>query len=463
MTEAKLSKKGVHKINIKNIVPIVLVFLVALAVRAIYFTALHSIAIYPDSVEYLSSAQKIESFKIDVSRVPIYPLFIQVASQILSGFSMERATVLLQMVTSSIGVVLVFLISRNLFKSTIKAFIVSIFCAVSVCLINWDFLVLTESLSIFLVLLLLLSFMMYMRKKSVVYMIMAFVISGLMMFIRPFYIAFPIMVLMAFLLYGFLESRVRQVVVTGVLAIAVIYTCLIGYMYLNMTQNKYFGISDVSVINSLGKVLQYDMYDLGGNIKIKELIKKDIESNNGKLPYPKVFIYEHGFNTNNYSEISDFTKGIMLKHPYMYVSKTVEYMLKGISGSTVFTDYNTQNYKANWPKSLFNAVNNLPLVNNFFVIVALILFESAAIIYQAIKKRYYNWNWIFVILIIVYQFGMAIIGADGEFARLVAPTYILLFLIMFKYLYWLFDIIKDYFSKNAQKDNGFDSSYTAVL
>lgn len=441
---ASSPEKKRARINFRQVLPVFVLFAAALAVRFFYLRSIQNIILYPDSTEYINAAEKLARLKIDVSRVPVYPFFIQAAHHIFSGVRVEIAVILMQGLVSLPVAALVLTLSKALFGGHTRAFIFSFFCAVVVWLVSWDFTVLTESLTILWVLLLLMSFMLYVKTGLTRWMTAAYGMCVLLMFTKPFYMFFPILVFAIFLVYGLMEGRRRQVLVIGILSVGLIYSALYGYAFVNLRQNGYLGISDVSAINRLGKVFQYHMYELGEDAQIIGFIRSDAETNGGVLPKPKDFIYEHELYKDNYSRISRFTGGILAKHPFLYMKNTLVYIIRDIPLKKIFGDYNAKdnNYIKGWPDTLLNAANRIPVINSFAFVMALVLLEGILIVGRSFKNRKIDWEWGLVVLLILYQFFMSVLGSDGEYDRMMAPVYILLLLVVFKSVFKVMDSLK---------------------
>jgi len=392
---------------------------------------------FPDTYEYIYAANLIADFKIHISRVPVYPIFIQLAHKLLPWLEMEASAVILQIILAAVASILLFFTCRSILKSNIKALIVVLFYNISISVINWDTFVLTESTSLIFIICMLASISAYFIKKQPRYIIITFASCFLLVFTKPFYLLLPILISGILLVFNLINNKSGKAFTAVVCSAVFIYIAVFGYCFLNQKQNDYFGISNVSVINRLGKVFQYDMYDLGSNEKIKTYIEKEYELSGGEDPVPVVFIAKYGLAVNNYEEISEFVDEVIKEHPFIYLRKTMSFVTDELYRYPFMTDYNLSwtNYSKGWPEKMYYYFNDMRILNNFSFVFLLIFIESIIILWRILRKTKIDWIWIFCVLMITYQLFMSVFGAHGEYPRLMAPVYILIFLVFFRLLF----------------------------
>lgn len=436
--------------HVKNLIPnkiiimglMLLVFTAAMFTKLYYFSSIKEIVLFPDSFEYLDTSEKIAMLKMDSSRVPVYPLFIQLAKHILPWYEREMSVVYLQILISSIGIAVLFYISFSLFNRNLKAIIISLFTVGNIWLLNWDTLVLTESFTIFMVLIFLLLFVLYIRTKLSVFLILIYVMNGLLIFLKPFYLFLPVVVFATLVLQNLIDGYIRKRIIIGFVSIITIYLCVFSYSWLNFMHNGYFGISNVGAINTMGKILQYRMYELSDNERIKEYVKMETELKGGEILEPVAFIYKYGLEKNNYEEVSEFCGKIIKQNPHIFLKGTLDLVFqKKLYQWQAFCDYNVGNYIQVEPPGIFNYINKVPFINTFGFIFLIIMVDLMYIVYAFIKKHQYKWVWALISLLVIYQVVMSIVGAHGEYNRLIVPIYVLMYLIIFKYLFMIFDVV----------------------
>jgi len=437
-----------------------IIFVLSLFVKLSYFNSLQKVLMFPDSYEYLSAAEKIKSLNVEISRVPGYPVFLLATRVVFRFMKTETGIFIAQAIMSSVGAVLLLKAGFLLFKSRIAS--------VSVCLIyifhsavfSWDFLILTESMSMFLIILLVLLFALYSYTRHRMYLLFLYMTCIVLMFTKPFYIFLPVL-LSGVLIFQSMVAKdtkdIKRVLALSIIGPAVAYSIVAAYSYVNYRQNGYFGISNVSAINRLGKVLQYDMYSLGENEKIVSLIENEMKTNGGAKPVPAEFIKKHGLDDNNYSELREFLNSIIKKHPLLFVKKTVELTFTEIYKEKFFIDYNKYNSNSEWHQFLYDKIADVPWLNSFGFVFILLLAEISNIVFSIAKSccfrvKKHEWPWIFVMLLCLYQLVLSIAGSHGEYHRLMAPVYALIFLIFMRLILQLCSFGKKVFCQIHYKE-----------
>jgi hypothetical protein len=208
----------------------VILFIISLLIRALYDKTLQNYLLYPDTQEYFEAAALLAEGRIHTLRLPVYSAYL-LAVSLISGRAIGTdsfvvAVSAFQRIISSTGVVFLFHALLALwtgqgnneatsFRNREKAgYIIAVaaaaFYAVSPAVINWDFLVLTESLTMFLIIVLIWSYFNYLRHDKMVYLVISFVLSGILMFIKPFYLFFPVLMFINVILSAIVSECERK-------------------------------------------------------------------------------------------------------------------------------------------------------------------------------------------------------------------------------------------------------------
>ncbi|HBQ64809.1 MAG TPA: hypothetical protein DD727_07810 [Clostridiales bacterium] len=461
----------------------VILGLLALLFRRLYLGQLSSYLLYPDTAEYFDAAQNLALGRIDLMRMPLYPLFLLVVSR-LSGTGVGTdafvaVTVDVQCVLSSVGILflyhsLVMLLSRPLqyrpcsiagrigafgsdsgdkdrpadpgtysLKAIAGSFLAAGLAAIHPALVNWDFLILTESLTIFWMILLVWSWLRYTRtfpEKSpysermpprVGSLIQIFIFSAFLAFTKPFYLALPGLLLLLLALFAFFNGRSARahLLPAGICTLSV-YLLMGTYCVVNGVQNNYYGLTGVSGINSFGKILQYRMEDLGEEGQILEQIRQET-ARSGEPPEPAEFAEKYGYDRENYQGIRDFAESIIRKNPLRYMKETLKLIFWTLLDQRALTDYNNRVFIVDpwvrgWMKMLGGSVFTYAVL---YVLLAAWILLSAGMIAckqsgpRAILAR------AFLLILVLYQIAMTLAGAHGEYARLIAPVLVVVLIL----------------------------------
>lgn len=416
------------------------IFALSLAIRVFYFMSLKEIRLYPDSKEYVEAAYKLSYLAVDAARVPVYPGFIQVAKHLLFWLPQELAVCIAQMTLSSVGMILLLYLSQMLYQSYIKALLVTIFSTLSISVMNWDFLILTESLTIFLVVVLVLLWVRFLQKPISKYITGIYFVCLALLFTKPFYIVLPVVLFTGLLAFQLHNRQSKGYLVLHIAAVGAIFLLVLFYSLANYSQNGYKGISSVGTVNKMGKILQYNLQEVSSDEKIKALIREEKEKKGTDEIEPVAFMREHGLDKEYYKAAAEFSSEIMQKHPFLYIRKTFEFMRsERFLQFAIFADYNYNNYEVSWPEDLKDFLSNDLRINSFKFLFILLFIECLHTLFCMMKRNKDGWKWAGIDVLILYQVFMSIGGSHGEYHRLIAPVYILIFLIMFRTVFTVLD------------------------
>ncbi|MCX7765879.1 MAG: hypothetical protein N2246_04130 [Candidatus Sumerlaeia bacterium] len=179
--------------NNKFIYP-ALLFLSALVLRVIIYN--HTApALFPDSQEYIKLSEALRKFDFSpfYRRPPGYPLFLSIIFT-ASGEDNYRAVVTVQLLISTFVPLLLYFILSPLARLRILAFLCALFSAFNLSLLGYDTLILTESLSIFLVAVAIFLIIRGLLSNSITPIIFASVTLALLSLVRPLFSALFIIV-----------------------------------------------------------------------------------------------------------------------------------------------------------------------------------------------------------------------------------------------------------------------------
>jgi len=239
------------------ILPIVL-FLVSLSINLFFFAWGKAPVYYPDSITYIEPAKAIGNFWWpDFSlRTPTYPLFLLLTS--LNNRNYLLSTYI-QVIIGALTIVVLYFLIKKFIKKEIPAFIISLFLALDLQIITFQPTILTETLTIFLVLLSLLLHLRFLKKLNLKSTLLILLVDLLLIFTKPTFVLLPTMLWLVALFYKFVLQKedwqkAKQYFSLAMLAVAINFLAIFGYFLLNFHQSHYFGFSTVSVINDLAEL-----------------------------------------------------------------------------------------------------------------------------------------------------------------------------------------------------------------
>ncbi len=161
-------------------------------IRVVLFFGYYAITIFPDSHDYIFLAKQISSFDLSTysgKRTPGYPILLSILQNNLI------ALIFLQLLLGILSTLLLFDISKKLSKSKSIGFWVAIIYTSFMHVVLYDFAVLTEALTVFLVLAsvwLIVKFQLFESNKNKLYYIFLSIVLAWLYLTRPLYIYIPV-------------------------------------------------------------------------------------------------------------------------------------------------------------------------------------------------------------------------------------------------------------------------------
>jgi hypothetical protein len=247
-----------------------IIFLLAFLARIIFIISQPNFihfSITPDSDGYFTYGKEIVRNRNAVNdwRTPVYPLFIQLpyflsarqapglwSEQYYLGLTYITVT---QLILGSITSVLFYLLSRQIFTNKYISLSLSIFYALNILIIFWDKMILTESLALFLIMIISLTGISLLKKVSTSKAFILLILFIIITFLRPVYILLPVPVLIFILLY---QRNVKFLVISAAILLLYFFTVK-GYINMNKKQNGYAGLSRIGDVNLFGKIFQNNL------------------------------------------------------------------------------------------------------------------------------------------------------------------------------------------------------------
>jgi len=427
---------------------LIIIILTGLVIRYLFFSSLNGIITYSDSSTYLMGAKTIsEKLWVNEYRPPVYPAALALIGMVFSWEHLDIGVILLQIIVSSVNTVFVYKIVQTAFGSRIQAYITAFLVSVGFRIYSWDFVILSENFSILLVTLITYCTILYIKNSNPKQIKILTVLQLVAILTKPFFLLLPFatafLILSKRLISGgkSLLSHVK-LLLPGLITI---YLGVIGYSLVNLAQNGYFGVSTVGNVNYFGKILQYDMYDLGDNDMLKDQIEYAINNENpeyivnNSFLEPWHFVVKYGWNKEHYRDISEFSKKIMLSHPFTYTGKSLALTYE-LFTSSPFTDFiaDAALIEAGRPNSIMIKIRKLTdkFDNLYFLLVPALLESVLCIPVTIRRKKTCSTSFLPVIMaIILYHYLISAFFSYGDYGRLLVPSYTLIYTVICLYIY----------------------------
>lgn len=274
----------------------------------------------PDSAGYIALGARLAQQAslgnlFDAYRTPGYPAVLAVISR-LQGVAGGDGVVYMQAGLMIATAFELYILTFGLTASRVAATIAAFLFATNVRLLDWERLIMTEALAIFLVTTLLLMFWLWVRSHATRWAILFAAASAFGILTRPSLAYLP-MCLLAVALIG---ERKRWLPVLVVLA--AIYLPIGGYALVNDLQYPHAGLSAVSSINLLGKVLEYGMQGEGDPARFP-LLSQGIGAlpPGDRDPY-HILAADPTALGSNYGDASAFSSDIIRRHPVEFMGRS---------------------------------------------------------------------------------------------------------------------------------------------
>lgn len=380
--------------------------LVVLALHLLVVSCYEESAFMGDTPSYLNYPQNILRGEINPSRTPIYPYFIKL-STLLIGDPIH-GTIVFQTILSLATIVVFYLISLRLFKSPVTARVTTLFFSCNPSLASWDKCILTESLSITLIVLMLWQVILLVDQPGIKRMIMITFLVLLSIFTRPsFVLLIPVFIVFWFILFG-LKKLDQRLLVIGLFSQLFIGICILLYSFGNSQQNGYFSLSNIPIGNVVRILAENNLHQHGNDQEITNILESYL---NGEPTEKTVYDLPN-------NRVYQFVKTAILNQPgkFSLICFKKFFILNSSTISVHFAQQKSHAAGYLIPR-LFLALTSLP-----FYIIHLALVIGLIWFIRQFKTQSINTFFSFVSLFVFQQLVMIYLAAPSEYFRLFVPA-----------------------------------------
>lgn len=412
-------------------------------IRMIYRSYFVPSTIYYDTKTYTNFGYNIFLGETDIFRTPGYPYFLKFIRIFVSDENLFYTYVaLFQSFLTLASVVVLYLAGRKLFKSKLILTSACFIYGIAPCVVNFDTCILTESLSIFgMVLLIYLVFSFLAKPKTYMAVIIG-IYSFVMVMIRPTFVYFYAILGVFFIARFIFNKQDRKKCLYGALSLALSGLMLLGYCGLNYKNYSYFNISSVSVtVNKLYVVMDNKWVENSDYPEISAYLTEKMNSVEFSEWIPSII--EKLPEAYSYKQIDEFVNDCVKKHKSEFIDYNINKFLS-LAKTPLAVQYSS--LKADYKDTAVS--NNLSLFNNitfpftFAQCFLLVLFTLAYSIAVLIKKKRICWHLLGLSAIIFTHIFVSVYGAMMEWERLsvmIVPAVVLLVFYFADKLFTTFD------------------------
>ena len=441
-----MSKNKNHRILLL-LLPYLLIILIASLVRFFYWQYAPYVIVSEDTFSYYEVGQTMlkEFFFVNNSRTPVYSLLLTVVvnglglpnTPVLSWLFFEKVLYMIpfQMIMGLLGLLILYHTLRLLKLNPILSLMFILFIGTNIIIFSWERLLLTESLATFsLILLVYISVKIFYKPGFIFFFIFLF-LSIFSVMLRPFNIGLPVIPLIITIL---IHRKIK--VAVYIIIILLLYS---GFIHIYSVKNQqrlgFYGISQVSDINLLGKILEYRL-PLSAGIEEKSIYDMVSE-------YQMLRRDSNPFRFLEYYNLIDeesIPKLLQLKKfGYSVISANLpEYLLKStllLPGALMDVSEKIIILppEMSTTSRIFNI--NLEISRSVQIIFFLIfIFSGISVIGFLKKPSIINSTLTLAAGISLYQIALAVFTSPGEYGRLIVPAQPVMYFYSF---YWFNKII----------------------
>lgn len=319
---------------------------------------------YHDTWEYVRRADTILRGGpwVDPIRMPGYPMLLAVVFA-FAGKSNLVAADAAQQALFVIGALEVFALAQRALRSLPLATLVGLLFATNVYIYSFFKPILSDGLAMTLVVGMALAALAFIERPSVArfWLVALFALAALLT--RAEWVLLPIALFPAMLLVASraeLSRETRQGMAKGMtqgmaqrmgrqvwrrfaphvaLGWALIYGVTLTYVVSNARINGYFGLSDASNINLYGKVTQYGMQEPAtGKLAHVGQVTERFVSRGMRDPW-SIYWRAHEISGPHFSWMGAYARGIILRHPFEFLARSVPLAFESLGSMYVFGKY----------------------------------------------------------------------------------------------------------------------------
>lgn len=402
--------------------PMFIALCLVVIIRIIYRSYFLQSTLYYDTKTYTDFGYNIFLGETDIFRTPGYPYFLKLIGLFVNNDSAVNTYVaVIQSFLSFLSVIILYFAGRKLFTNRYVLTFACFLYGIMPCVVNYDTCILTESLSLFCMVLLIYFVFSFIAKPKTYMAVIIGLYSFAMIMIKPAYIYFYAILGVFFATRFILNREDRKKCFAGILSLALSGIMLLGYCGLNYKNYGYFNISSVSVtVNKLFIVMDNNWTDNSDYPEITAHLSEKMNSIEYSNWIPEII--EKLPETYSYKSIDEYVNSCIKKHK----DEFLEYNLKKVlntSKSLVATQYSSlkSEYKNTEVSGKLDAFNHFTFP---FTFGQCYLQVAAGLIYAVVvlvKKKRITWQVIGLCSIIFTHIFVSIYGAMMEWERLSVP------------------------------------------
>lgn len=381
-------------------------------VRIAFYQEIQFNVTFLDSVDYRKhSFEELFSGKLQ-DRTPLYPLFIQFFILVCGGDIWKNFTCIAQIIISFLATIYFYKTLRIVVKWEKLIAIITFLYGVSVAVMGWDTIILTESLALSTTVWFCYLMFKYLKTNQLKYGISSTILIFLMTFLRPSFIGFVAIVFAFFLVKIALEKENRKKDRICLLVSSITIILILGYATAFYQQYDIFSITKASVRQDLDVCMHQGFYK---NSKDEQFIKDVEESNKraeqqGILPWNATMEILEQYGNKRVQELVKISKKESRKEYIKYVANLIT-----TEAEECFSSYHSLCI-SKVPNMKYNLIRTFTFLK-FLTVYLIMIIEAIISIYKWIKYKKPDWIHLGLFGFIMAMLFTSFIGTNAEFMR----------------------------------------------
>ncbi|MDN5289117.1 MAG: Dolichyl-phosphate-mannose-protein mannosyltransferase [Mucilaginibacter sp.] len=403
------------------------ILIISAIVRSVYYTALLNTQVV-DTASYINYHANLLMGETDGRRTPVYPYFIKLIG-LFGHQNLIGHVITAQMVISFLSIIIFYKVVQACFKKRAVIFAASLLYGVMLPVINFDKIVITESLSVTCSLIFIYMMAAYLQKPGNIkaWLLTLYVFIAIML--RPSFIYLLPLIMAFWFLRWMIFKKDWKMCLSGLAASVVVILLILGYSNLNKRNVDFNGISLISNNNEMAVIEQAGIYMYGNDPEISAAVKSN-------LCLSRQCSDQKGLGINiakRYSpeRIHQFIVACIKNQPVVYALHMCGKLID-LQSANIFTNY--ADHKLTYLAFRVNNIEYLIFCVTFNLLYILIAFSLALIIYSWIRSKQVPWFKMVLWLLITGQMAVAIIGGYSEYQRLILAVMPALIILVFSYI-----------------------------
>ncbi|SDF51593.1 Dolichyl-phosphate-mannose-protein mannosyltransferase [Mucilaginibacter pineti] len=403
------------------------ILLVSAVVRGIYYSVLLNTKAV-DTASYLNYNANILLGETERLRTPVYPYFIKLTG-LFGRQNLVDNVVTAQIFISFLSIIPFYRTVQMAFKKRAVIIAAALLYGVMLPVINFDKVLITESLSVSFMVVVLYLLVSYLHRPAGIKAVLLGLMVLLAIMLRPAFIYLLPLVMVFWLLRLIVFKTERKTGLWGLGASFVVIALLIGYSNLNKKHFGFNGISAVSNNNQMAVILNANMYKNGNDPEISAAIENNFvqlrkpEAQRG--PMVNLMVRFDG------ERVHRFLMNCIKNQKMVYAWYIYDTLVK-LQTQNMFINY--AGHKFSFLAFRIEELEGLLFHITFNLLYLFLIPTFGLIAAQWIKLKKVPWLPFMLWLLIVGQIAVAIFGGYADYQRLILAAIPGLIVLLFSYI-----------------------------